>query len=139
MVQAAARGAVDFAEVGPRDFRWWRRLTMLCDAIEAESLVRLFEGYNRRDLAALAVQGLTRESFEGLQNAAANRLNEVRGLLLPWLKAERSDESLQDWAAKAREQWVREWGDPNSGETKARIAATVAALNRDNKALRRAA
>ncbi len=137
MVRAAARGAVDFTRGDPRDFRWWLRMTMLCDAIEAEDSARLVENYNRRDLALLSGRELSAESHQSVQENIARQLSSLRKLLLPWMAE--AQESLESWTERALKQWIAEWGDPDSPETQAKIAATVAALNRDNKALKKRA
>ena len=69
----------------------------------------------------LGVYRLDPSSFEKLQTASGEALEDIRGKLYPWQSTQPATESLRD-------AWVRVFGDPNDPAVKAKIDATITAL-----------
>jgi hypothetical protein len=121
MVQAAARGVVDFSTADLLDRRWWMKLWWLLDQVENDNVVfvrRMEHAHN----AALLQYGLDEKVFDLHWDGATTAMREVWDALFPWCKMDATSGKAVD---KLHEAWVKRWGDPNSPETLKKIQLTV--------------
>lgn len=121
MVQAAARGTVDFSTADLLDRRWWMKLWWLLDQVEAENLVSVRQIEHAHNAAVLDYN-LESKTFDLHWKRAVESMREVWDTLFPWCKIGATDTSAVDSLTAA---WVRRWGDPNSPETLKKIQLTV--------------
>jgi hypothetical protein len=129
-VTAAMRGLIDFREADPKDRRWWFRLRMALDHLEAEILVNQHRLYYDYSLAVLSRAGLTEQSRKQFTQEAERHLFAMVGLWRPWEDINPGRTAQTD-RAKMREDWVREFGcDPSAPEGAAAIAETVRLLEK---------
>lgn len=129
MVTAALSGVVDFRAADPLDRRWWLRLRLALDHIEALNLARQHRLYFDYDLAILSRDDLTEASSKQFTADAEKKLFALVNLWRPWDKHDpaQSQAAQVDELGKA---WAREFGDQNSPEVQRAIAETVRLLER---------
>ena len=123
MIQAAARGIIDFREARPLDRSWWLRCRWLMDGLENQHFADLCYAMQQHHLAAA---DLNRNSSAGPQNAwqsATSRLTDIARHKLPWFSlVERTPAAVVDEAAQ---EWKKRFGDPNDPVVKERIRQTI--------------
>lgn len=123
MVQAAARGAVDFGKADVLDRDWWRRLWLVLDQVEADSVVRVRALQHAQHAAALDYHS-GEKAFDKHWDGCNEATNQIRAILLPWLgEGEGAGDAL-------RQAWVNKYGDPSDPEVAAKISSTAAMLRK---------
>jgi hypothetical protein len=125
MLEAASRGALDFAAADPRDPRWWARLHLVLRQIERDDLAAIYRLRHER-IAGLLAADLDDQSFKKQKAASLDLLAEVTRLLRPW--ENHAGDTLQDALATMSKQWIAAWGNPEDPAVQARIDATEAYL-----------
>lgn len=131
MRRAAVTGRLDFSKAQPQDRHWQLRLDWTLDEIENESLNQLAAHRLALYEAAVIVAAGT-PRLESYWSAIGKLHGRIAQRMLPWKAAEAAQQRAEQehrFAAK----WAELWGDPESEEGKAAIAATVAALERRAK------
>jgi hypothetical protein len=123
MVQAAARGVVDFSKADLCDRHWWTRLWWLLDRLEVDNLLRVRELQHAHNCALLDYN-LDNKTFDLHWDQAVKALNGVWDLLFPWTQSDARG-SPED---RLRQAWVDKWGDPDSPETLMAIQRTTEAM-----------
>ncbi len=127
-MRAAASGAVDFTRADPRDPRWWRGLSLVLDDLERRDAAAILQAYAAVNLSVVSRPGADAKAALA---AAGECLAGANKALFPWEKpAEKSD--IKSDAARLRDAWVRNFGDPDDPATQERIRKTVAALRGDD-------
>jgi hypothetical protein len=121
MVQAAARGVVDFSTADLLDRRWWMKLWLMLDQVEGDNVVLVRRMEHAHNVALLDYK-LDGKAFDLHWDRSTTALREVWDALFPWCKMDATSGAAVD---KLHEAWVRQWGDPNSPETLKKIQLTV--------------
>ena len=131
MVRAAARGAVDFAAARPDRAAWWLALGLVMDEVEGDDVTTVCAERNRVDLALVASGACTPEWIEKIVASAGGRVDTIARMLRPWDAT--ASKPAADLAATMKAAWIETWGSPDSPETQAAIAWTVADLKARNQ------
>jgi hypothetical protein len=124
MIQAAARGVVDFSEADLLDRHWWIRLWWLLDQVERDNLIQIRRMQHAHNCALLDYN-LDDKTFNLHWDQAIKALNTVWDLTFPWAKTE-PEGSATD---RLRQAWIERWGDPDSPETLLKIQNTLDQLD----------
>lgn len=125
MVRAAARGLLPYG--AQQTANWWRRTSWIVRELEREASETV-RG-KQFDLMLSVAQNpkfKTEEAYE----RAIQYINDLQSALLPWLKPQTAkiDQATKEEAKSA---WTEAYGDLDSPETQAQIAATIKALKYD--------
>lgn len=131
IVQAAARGIVDFSKYKPFDRHWWLRLSWLLNELESDNLRQILTVQHQQHCGALEYTA-GRQAFDHHWQTSAKLLNQIIGLYFPW---EAKDQHLtkQEEYVSLRQQWINAFGDPADPETKAKIKRTCEFLRNPPK------
>jgi hypothetical protein len=129
MVRAAARRAIDFSEADPRDRRWWLRLRLVLDELEADTIAAYHRLHYDYTTAVLGRSDLREDSYRRLTKDAEERLHRIVKVARPWddVDPARTREAEID---SLRGAWEAEYGAYDAPETQAAIAETVQILRR---------
>jgi hypothetical protein len=138
MIEAATRGVVDFGDADPGDKRWWFRLRLVLDHLEAEGIARQHRLYYDYSLAILSRGDLTEESGRKFTKDAETKLFALVNMWRPWEEHDPEDGQRAQADALATA-WAREYGDPNAPETQRAIAETIRMLEKMNTRARKPA
>lgn len=124
MVRAAVTGAIDYSRADPRDRQWRKKLRWTLQEVERQNAVD-DQGARQRHLLALVSHGrLEDDSFREVRDKALETLTELHGLYYPWHAKVDTKSVAQDLKAL----WVSHFGNPDSPETQAMLAAGIAAM-----------
>lgn len=126
MVQAAARGVVDFTQARPLDRRWYRKLFWLLDQVEEDNLRAIFLSRQGRDQALLARAQTTETAQACLERLEQNQ-QLFRDHLFLYLQTAGSSTDTST-IQRLRQQWQEHFGDPNDPEVQKKIQQTVDVL-----------
>lgn len=107
---------VDFSQARLLDRRWYLKLRLLLDAIEADNVMRLREMAHRQHCAALNYEA-GQEAFDHHWEAADEVRDRARRALFPWLKDD-AGSGRRSIAEVMREQYLRVFGDPSRPEAR---------------------
>jgi hypothetical protein len=121
MVQAAARGLIDFSEADLLDRRWWTKLWWLLDRIQADNVITIRQMEHAQDIAMLDYT-LPEKAFDLHWDRAVSELRDVWDALFPWCKMEDITNKASDQLYRS---WVNKWGDLNDPETLKKVKLTV--------------
>lgn len=120
---------IDFREARLLDPKWWKRVRVLCDALERRTRAKAVKAGLDYHLALVANGSLTEESFEKVQGTAQERYFDLLGALRPWEGKgylDRKQAEFRDW----RQAYIDEFGvDPLDPAFKAWEAEQLAKLD----------
>jgi hypothetical protein len=127
MVQAAARGVIDFSEADTRDRHWWRRTYWLLNQLETDNTDHICQLRLKQHLT-VTEYGLAKEAFDTHWKAANDLIANMMKRRFPW-------ETFQADAAAdhLRDAYVNRFGDPNDPEVIARQEAEMKEIRATNR------
>jgi hypothetical protein len=132
MVQAAARGVVDFTRAVPRDRRWWLKLGLLLAQIEDDNLTTAQRLDHAGAAALVGRETLTASSLEALVERLTVTTRQIKQRLFPWVEFD-GRATLVKSVDALKKRYLEEYGDPNRPEAQAELAAYQAKLAADRK------
>ena len=123
-IRAAARGVIDFSKARPSDSQWWRRTTILLDAIGKDDDEKIFRDVYNFHLALVSNSGLTEESFKQEQEKAREVFYDLTGVLRPWDGLNSEERKAREFS-DLRQEYVRRFGDPNDPVVAAKLQEDI--------------
>ena len=136
MMQAAARGLIDFSLIDPRSHRDKFKIRLLLTEIQKQNELQLYDMLHRQVVSQLSNANLAQDSLKNVWEAANSIYDRSKDLGLPWLKAAKeavaSKETSKYTGLKAS--WTQAFGDPDDPLIKAQIDATARWLLDDDEA-----
>ena len=126
MLQAAARGLIDFSLIDPRSSRDQFKVRLLLTEMQKQNELRLYDMLHRQVVSQLSNSSLTQDSAKNVWEAANSIYDKSKDLDLPWLKnvKETAASKKQSKYVGLKESWTKAFGDPNDPLIKAQIDAT---------------
>lgn len=122
IVQAAARGIVDFSKFDPFDRGWWLRLRLLLNEVESDNLQQMLVVQHRQHTAALEYTA-GKQTFDHHWKHASQILATLTGMYFPWTGAKPL--SRKEEYESLRGQWIERFGDPKDPAVQASVDRTV--------------
>ncbi len=121
MLQAAARGVIDFTSIRLHDPRWWQRTRILLRQLDEDNTVDYLRTIHHHNVSTLVVPNLKEEVFSEAVAQAGAAVRGIKELRFPW-----EPRANEETATKSlRQQWADVWGDPDDPAVKQRIQETV--------------
>lgn len=126
ILQAAARGLIDFSHIDPRKDRDRFKVRLLITEIQKQNELRLYDMLHRQIVSQLSNSNLGQESLHNVWEAANSVYDRSHDLDLPWLKGKEETAANKEKSKYAglKESWANAFGDPDDPVIKAQIDAT---------------
>ena len=126
ILQAAARGLVDFSRINPRSDRDRFKLRLLLTEMQKQNELRLYDMLHRQVSSQLSNSSLSQDSLKDVWKAANAIYDRSKDLDLPWLKEEKETAANKEKSKYVglKESWAAAYGDPDDPIVKAQIEAT---------------
>ena len=135
MIQAAARGLVDFSLIDPRSHRDKFKVRLLLTEIQKQNELQLYDMLHRQVVSQLSNSNLAQDSLKNVWEAANSIYDRSKDLGLPWLKAVEKTTANKETSKYAglKASWSQAFGDPDDPLIKAQIDATSRWLLADDE------
>lgn len=104
MVQAAASGAIDFANADLLDRQWWLKLRWILDRLEDEHMVDVYRLQHAQHASVLDYE-LDKQVFETHWEGGNKLIKKVYGTHFPW----NSEQVHEDQKKKIYDELVEKW------------------------------
>lgn len=133
MVQASVTGAIDFAQMQPRDTWWWRKLRWTLEAMTRENVIASLAAQHQHWVGIFSNAALDAESFTNAKENAQQLLRSLLQARAPWDKdAIASDiDTATDLVSDFREMYGYP-GEPRYEKMLADMLAAFAKLRKEN-------
>lgn len=129
MVRAAARGVVDFSEVGLFNPQDHRRVKILLREVGAEDEREVLHAQHRHTLAGMGIDNLSPDGLKSLQKAGTSAFDDLLASYFPWHYDTTSrDEREKEEVKELRAAWESHYGKLDDPETQKKLAAARKAL-----------
>lgn len=119
ILQAAAKGVVDFSQYKPFDRGWLLRLKWLLQEVHVENIEKFIELQHNQHVAALEYAA-GKEVFDHHWKAGTKLLDTLATYYFPWQEAKKEED-----VKSLRQLWVDTFGDPANPEVAAKIKQTA--------------
>jgi len=121
--QAAAEGLIDFSKAQLLDRYWWKRLDILLYQLEKRNYYDVIKTQHNQCSNALTYCD-DDEIFKSYWKSCNDLLNDLYSSYFSWVK-EKELSKNNDVIKQLREEYIANFGDPDTPEAKQRIANTV--------------
>lgn len=125
MLQAAAKGTIDFSKYQPFDRFWNLKVKWMLQQVEVENIRQLYAMQHNQHCSALSYTA-GKDIFEHHWKPASELLDNFMDLLFPW-SANKDKRSKLDYDSM-RKKVIELYGDPADPETQEKIRKTVEGL-----------
>lgn len=119
MAQAAARGVVDFSKANVLSRKWWQRLWLMLDQVEADNLLRVRTLQHAQNAAVVAYDNEPK-TFELHWEECNKACTDMWNLMFPWMHHTEASQN-----ERLRDAWAQRYGDPADPLVKERIRKTA--------------
>lgn len=120
ILQAAARGIVDFSKFDPLDRKWWPKLKWMLRELERDNRRQLLQMQHTQHVGAM-----TRGDVQQHWREATKTLDELVAINYPWLRPNKGPKTKEEEISEARGMLAQKYGDPKTPEGAERIRKTV--------------
>lgn len=121
MVQAAARGLIEFSPNVPHTKHWWKKLYWMLGELERQHAGVTLQASMQCALSIAANPRVDATKFSEAYETAFQYIGRLRKLSMPWIK----EQTKEDQATEVVGLWTDMYGDPDDPETKAMIAKAL--------------
>ena len=128
MVEAAARGVVDFRQAKFFDPAWRRRLKYLLGGLQDLNYREELKQDHDYYLSLLSVPTLKPELRGDIIKLLGDTRQQLEVSWRPWITPENREAAKAQESKKLQTLWERQWGKLDDPDTQRRINATAAAL-----------
>lgn len=132
MIQAQARGVIDFSQACVDDVKWYIRRNWLLEEMDREHRARLTETRHRLDVAGINPL-LNEKNLNELYDGARNRQNVLEKLLRPWVAEKEEINTSKTEIKQGIAAWEQKYGSLSDPSTQAKINRTVATMRQTNR------
>ena len=121
MVQAAARGLIEFSTNVPHTKHWWKKRYWILAELERQHYGMTLQASMQCALSIAANPRIESAKFTEAYETAFQYIGRLRKLSMPWIK----EQTQEDRATEAAGLWADVYGDPNDPATKEMIATAL--------------
>lgn len=134
MVEAALDGSIDYSRARLQDWRWWRSVGLILDAMERRRLMQSAVLYHMHS-SLTSLQPLLTDDARGRNRAnARSALRLYLQNLQPWVNWESTRD--HSYTEVMRDAYTQEWGDPSDPQVARKhraVADSLMALAQQNR------